>query len=77
MLAKGRVTPDYLGQRVRVVKEDEGSVHYRGAEWIAYSREPQIIEAGTMVEITGADGIRLCVRPVPEIEKMKPNQGGL
>ncbi|MDA8089302.1 MAG: NfeD family protein [Nitrospiraceae bacterium] len=69
-LTKGRVSPDYLGQRVMVVKPippgGEGSVFYRGAEWIAYSKDMHVIEAGSMVEIVGTDGIRLCVRQFPE-----------
>ena len=71
-LTKGGFSPDYLGQRVKVVKPitpgGEGSVFYRGAEWIAYSKEPNAVSAGNMVEITGSDGIRLCVRPVDETE---------
>ncbi|MDA8170666.1 MAG: NfeD family protein [Nitrospiraceae bacterium] len=72
-LARGGISPDYLGQQVKVVKPiptgGEGSVFYRGADWIAYGKELHTIEAGSMVEITGSDGIRLCVRPVDKPEE--------
>ncbi|MDA8085593.1 MAG: NfeD family protein [Nitrospiraceae bacterium] len=73
--AGDRISQDYIGQRVRVVKPippgGEGSVFYRGAEWIAYSKEPREIEAGAMVEIVGADGIRLRVHPVSKNEHIE------
>ncbi len=75
-LTKGVISPDYLGRRVKVVKPippgGEGSVFYRGTEWITYSKKPHMIVTESMVEITGSDGIRLCVRPVDETE-IKPN----
>lgn len=62
------LSPDYLGQRVKVVREipvgGEGYIQYRGSEWIAFSDHPDIIPEGSNVEIVGIEGIRVKVTPV-------------
>jgi inner membrane protein len=60
--------PEYVGQKVKAVKAipvgGEGAVHYRGSEWIAFSDEADIINAGDMVEIVAMEGIRVKVKTV-------------
>lgn len=72
-LTKSTLQPHYIGQRVMVTKTihagGEGKVYYRGSEWIAFHDESIDIEPGTMVEIIGADGIRLQIKPVSSNEK--------
>lgn len=66
----GRVseTPEYnefIGQKVRVTKNipagGEGSVSYRGTEWIAFSDSLIDIAASNTVIIVGVEGIKLKV----------------
>jgi inner membrane protein len=69
--AKETLPPDYMGQRVKVIrtirKGDEGKVFYRGAEWIAFGESPgEEMAEGSLVEVTGADGVRLKVRRIGE-----------
>lgn len=60
--------PDYAGQRVPVVKTipagGEGTILYRGSDWIAFSDTTQIIPEGAVVQIEAIDGIRVKVKPV-------------
>ena len=58
-------TPDYMGQKVKVVKtinpDEEGTVTYRGSDWIAYGDAASSFPQGELVEIVGRDGIRFKV----------------
>ena len=60
--------PDYAGQKVEVVKAipngGEGTIRYRGSDWIAFSDTPQTISEGTVVQIETIEGIRVKVKPV-------------
>ncbi|KAF0160226.1 MAG: hypothetical protein FD159_33 [Syntrophaceae bacterium] len=60
--------PDYAGQKVKVVKAipdgGEGTIRYRGSDWIAFSDTPQTISEGTVVQIETIEGIRVKVKPV-------------
>lgn len=60
--------PDYAGQKVPVVKAipagGEGTISYRGSDWIAFSSSGQVIPEGATVEIESMDGIRVKVKPV-------------
>lgn len=62
------VPPDYSGQKVEVVKPipagGEGTIQYRGSDWIAFSDTPQTIPAGSVVQIENIEGIRVKVKPV-------------
>ncbi len=70
-LSRETLPPDYLGQRVKVIrtirKGEEGKVFYRGAEWIAFCESSnEEVDEGSLVEVTGCDGVRLKVRKVEE-----------
>ncbi|PKN19428.1 MAG: NfeD family protein [Deltaproteobacteria bacterium HGW-Deltaproteobacteria-6] len=60
--------PDYAGQKVEVVKPipagSEGTIRYRGSDWIAFSDAPQTIPAGAFVQIEAIEGIRVKVKPI-------------
>lgn len=60
--------PDYAGQKVEVVKPipagGEGTIQYRGSDWIAFSDTPQTIPTGSVVQIENIEGIRVKVKPV-------------
>ncbi|MBP7342047.1 MAG: NfeD family protein [Smithellaceae bacterium] len=60
--------PDYAGQKVTVVKTipagGEGTIAYRGSEWIAFSDAPGSIPEGAAVIIETIEGIRVKVKPV-------------
>ena len=60
--------PDYLGHKVKVIKAipsgGEGTIEYRGSDWIAFSDSPDIINEGDMVEIVAMEGIRVKVKTV-------------
>lgn len=62
------VPPDYAGQKVQVVKPipagGEGSVVYRGSDWLAFSDTAQTIPEGATVQIETIEGIRIKVKPV-------------
>ena len=62
------VPPDYAGQKVPVIKTipvgGEGTIQYRGSDWIAFSDINQTIPADTVVEIQSIEGIRVKVKPV-------------
>ncbi len=62
------VPPDYAGQKVAVVKAIppgmEGTVQYRGSDWIAFSDSNQVIPEGAIVQIEAMEGIRVKVKPV-------------
>jgi len=62
------VPPDYAEQKVAVVKPippgGEGTIQYRGSDWIAFSDTPQTIPAGAVVQIENIEGIRVKVKPV-------------
>ena len=64
----GDVPPDYAGQKVSVIREipagGEGTVRYRGSDWIAFSEETEPIKEGAVVEITAIEGIRAKVKTV-------------
>lgn len=69
--SKETLPPDYIGQRVKVVRTiqrgEEGKVFYRGAEWIAFCDSPdEEISEDSLVEVTGSDGVRLKVRKIGE-----------
>lgn len=60
--------PDYLGQKVKVTKAipagGEGTIQYRGSDWMAFSEKAQTIPEGTVVQIESIEGIRVKVKPV-------------
>ena len=67
--SKETLPPDYIGQRVKVVrairKSEEGKVLYRGTEWIAFCESPEEeIPEDSLVEVIGSDGVRLKVRKI-------------
>jgi len=65
---KSEVSQEFIGQKVKVTKpisvNTEGSVSYRGSEWIAFSDTNEEISEGSVVEITGMEGIRVKVRKI-------------
>ncbi len=68
--------PDYLDQLVLVVKTipvgEEGTVSYRGSDWIAFGDHDQVVPAGEKVKVVGIDGIRLKVERIhPAVSKEK------
>ena len=61
--------PDDVGQKVKVIKAipvgGEGTIQYRGSDWIAFSDDANvIINEGDTVEIVAIEGVRVKVRPV-------------
>ncbi|MFO7568692.1 MAG: NfeD family protein [Smithellaceae bacterium] len=64
----GDLPPDYAGQRVTVIKDipagGEGTIRYRGSDWIAFSDEAQVISEGATTEIIAMEGIRVKVKSV-------------
>ena len=62
------VPPDYAGQKVEIVKAipagGEGTIQYRGSDWIAFSDAPQTIPEGAVVQIEAIEGIRVKVKLV-------------
>lgn len=60
--------PDYAGEKVPVVKTipagGEGTIQYRGSDWIAFSSETKAIPEGTVVRIETIEGIRVKVKLV-------------
>jgi len=62
------VPPDYAGQKVSVTKPippgGEGTIQYRGSDWIAFSETSQTIPAGAVVQIEAIEGIRVKVKPI-------------
>jgi membrane protein implicated in regulation of membrane protease activity len=62
------VPPDYRGQKVKVIKAipagGEGTIVYRGSDWIAFSDCAESIREGDTVEVVGIEGIRLKVKPM-------------
>jgi membrane protein implicated in regulation of membrane protease activity len=62
------VPPDYAGQKVAVVKPipagGEGTVRYRGSDWIAFSDTNRTIPEGATVQIETIEGIRVKVKLV-------------
>lgn len=65
---KAEISQEFIGEKVKVTRaisaNNEGSVYYRGSEWIAVSDSPEPIPRGSMVEITGTEGIRVRVRKI-------------
>ena len=64
------VKPDYMGEKVKVKNAipvgGEGSIMYRGSDWIAFSDHTEVINSGSMVEIIAIEGIRVKVKPVAQ-----------
>jgi inner membrane protein len=62
------IEPDYVGQKVEVLKAipsgGEGTVKYRGSDWLAFSDENETIKEGSIVEIIAIEGIRAKVKLV-------------
>jgi membrane protein implicated in regulation of membrane protease activity len=60
--------PDYMKQKVKVVKAipsgGEGTIIYRGSDWIAFSDYKDTIQEGDTVEIIAMEGIRVKVKPI-------------
>lgn len=60
--------PDYAGQKVPVIKAippgGEGTIQYRGSDWIAFSDAAQTIPEGAVAQIEAIEGIRVKVKPV-------------
>lgn len=58
--------PDYLGQKVKVSKSipsgGEGTIQYRGSDWLAFSDASETIPEGTFVQIEIIEGIRVKVK---------------
>ena len=59
-------SPDYMGQKVKVIKAipvgGEGTIEYRGSDWIAFSDDADIINEDDTVEIVAIEGIRVKVK---------------
>jgi membrane protein implicated in regulation of membrane protease activity len=62
--------PDYKGQKVKVARaipvSGEGTISYRGSEWIAFSDSAEMISEGSTVEIVSLDGIRAKVKYIEQ-----------
>jgi inner membrane protein len=60
--------PDYAGEKVKVIKAipagGEGTIQYRGSDWMAFSDTAQTIPEGAVVQIESIEGIRVKVKPV-------------
>jgi len=60
--------PDYVGEKVKVLKAipagGEGTIKYRGSDWIAFSDGTANINETDLVEIVAMEGIRVKVKPV-------------
>jgi membrane protein implicated in regulation of membrane protease activity len=60
--------PDYVGEKVKVLKAipagGEGTIAYRGSDWIAFSDGTENINEADPVEIVAMEGIRVKVKPV-------------
>jgi len=60
--------PDYVGEKVKVLKAipagGEGTIEYRGSDWIAFSDSPESINETDLAEIVAMEGIRVKVKPV-------------
>ena len=60
--------PDYQGQKVKVIKAipagGEGSIVYRGSDWIAFSDCTESIREGDTVEIVAIEGIKVKVKRI-------------
>lgn len=60
--------PDYMGEKVLVVKAitpgGEGTIRYRGSDWIAFSDEPRMIPEGATAQIEAMEGIRVKVKTI-------------
>jgi len=60
--------PDYVGEKVKVLKAipagGEGTIEYRGSDWIAFSDGTDNINEADPVEIVAMEGIRVKVKPV-------------
>jgi inner membrane protein len=58
--------PDYLGKRAKVTKtvspSEEGTISYRGSEWIAFCDGSETFQQGEIVEIIDMDGIRMKIK---------------
>jgi membrane protein implicated in regulation of membrane protease activity len=63
---------EFIGQKVSVTKSipagGEGSVSYRGTEWIAFSDSKHEISAGDTVEIISVEGIKLKIKPLQDFD---------
>ncbi|MEW5950756.1 MAG: NfeD family protein [Elusimicrobia bacterium] len=61
---------DILGQKakvsVKIPKNGEGKVYFRGSQWPADSSCDKDIEEGVNVIIEGSDGIKLKVSPISD-----------
>ena len=59
---------DYVGEKVKVIKAipagGEGTIVYRGSDWIAFSDYAHPIDEGATVEIIAIEGIRVKVKPI-------------
>ena len=58
-----------IGERMEVTKtidniKREGQVHGKSDDWRAISNNNIIIESGTIVEVTGIEGVALIVKPI-------------
>ncbi len=60
--------PDYMGEKVMVVKAitpgGEGTIRYRGSDWIAFSDETVMIPEGATAQIEAMEGIRVKVKTI-------------
>jgi len=59
-------TPDYIGKKAKVTKKvlpsEDGTISYRGSEWIAFCDENETFQEGEIVEIIDMDGIRMKIK---------------
>lgn len=59
--------PDYAGQKVTVIKAipagGEGTIRYRGSDWLAFADTDRNIPEGAIVQIEAIEGIRVKVKP--------------
>jgi membrane protein implicated in regulation of membrane protease activity len=64
------IPPDYKGEKVKVVKAilvgGEGTISYRGSDWIAFSDSAETISEGSTVEIVSLNGIRAKVKYIEQ-----------
>jgi membrane protein implicated in regulation of membrane protease activity len=60
--------PVYMGEKVKIKKGippgGEGTIVYRGSDWIAFSDSPDTLREGDTVEIIAMEGIRVKVKPI-------------
>lgn len=63
----GRMTPASIRNRALITEPvtpgKRGRLHYEATDWFAISADGSVIEAGTVVDLLGRDGLTYIVRP--------------